>query len=161
MSSRLSLFEFMNIKQLSTLVPASFTCQALDDNGEWIDCQVSIIVNRLSFREVSQEQFQEALKNADKDPEVLGELLRKGLHQWDLFTDEANTERLPITVENIIDRPVDFTMNLATAVMEKLFANPPKAASSANGSAPADVLASAARTLKAVGDSQPQADIGE
>lgn len=130
----------MNISQLQSLVPASFECEAMDENGDFHPNKVGIKLRRLAFRNIARESFQQAMTQADKDPTVIGELLagKKGqlglLAEWEIFIDEANTEMLPITVDNIIDQPYDFVANLATAVFNKLFPNPTKAANSGDGS---------------------------
>lgn len=141
------LIFYMHINQLTSLIPASFECQVMNDNGEFVTNTVNIKLNRLSFREATQEQFQQAMKNADKDPEPIGRLLAgytdaEGvkhpglLASWEIFEDEAGTQMLPITVENIIDQPFDFVMVLVEAVAAKVFPNPQKAAGSVNGSVP-------------------------
>ena len=127
----------MHIKKLTGLIPASFTCECLNDEGEWVKEQVGLKLNRLKFKEIAREEFTKAMENADKDPEVVGKLLTGLVAEWEIFEDAEATRMLPITVDNIIDRDAVFVMNMAEAVFSKLFPNPLKAARLVNGSEPA------------------------
>lgn len=127
----------MHIKKLTGLIPTSFNCECLNDDGEWVTEKIGLKLNRLKFKEVARDEFTKAMESADKDPEVIGKLLSDLVAEWELFEDVEGTKMLPITMENIIDRDAIFVMNMAEAVFGKLFPNPLKAAHLVNGSEPA------------------------
>lgn len=146
----------MYVQQLNALVPTSFAAHAVDESGQLVEGTVNIWINRLSFREVTREEFQKALDGIETDPEKVGELLVKAISKWDLFADEAGTEMLEITVENIIDRPFDFVMAMSNAAFTVLFPNQQRPANSPGGSEAVKKLASAATTSEAATDSTAQ-----
>lgn len=136
----------MNVSQFTGLIPAKFEAVGIDpESGDEVKGEIKIKLNRLAFKTVTQEGFAEAMKNADTDPRVIGELLAGKdvdgdmtpgvLAWWEMFEDEANTQMMPITVDNIISLPYDFVLALSEAVMNKLFPGPAKAMSSLAGSA--------------------------
>jgi hypothetical protein len=151
----------VNVNRVIGLIPAKFTCECLNDNGELEAVEIGLKLNRLKFRDVAREQFTDAMSKADKDPEVIGQLLADLIAEWEFYADDECIEMLPITVENIIDRDALFVMNLAEAVLGKLFPNPLKAANLVNGSEPAakSSLASATNSEIAT-SSQPLAVSG-
>jgi hypothetical protein len=127
----------MHIKRLTGLIPATFTCECLNDEGEWVKEKIGVKLNRLQFKEVAREEFTQAMENVNKDPEIIGNLLAKLIASWELFEDEDAKIMLPVTCDNIIDRDASFVTNLAEAVFSRLFPNPLKAANLVNGSEPA------------------------
>ena len=143
----------MHINQLSGLIPASFTTQALDKEGNLVQDDFKIKLRRMSYKAVTQSEFKAAMESAKENPRVVGELLaghpkqegsdeeeRLGLlAEWGLYEDEENTKMFPITVDNIIERPFDFVADLAACVFDKLFPNPQRAETSGSGSAPDQV----------------------
>lgn len=138
----------MHVKQFLGLIPSSFEAVGVDpDTGEEQKGTIKIKLNRLAFKTVTAEGFVEAMKTAESDPNVIGELLAGKttsdgqtipgvLAWWEMFSDDEQTEMLPITVENIISLPYDFVMSLSEAVMKRLFPEPARAASSPAGLVP-------------------------
>jgi hypothetical protein len=151
----------VNVNRVIGPIPAKFNCECLNDNGELESVEIGLKLNRLKFRDVVREQFTEAMSKADKDPQVIGQILVDLIAEWEFYADDTCTEMLPITVENIIDRDAMFVMNLSEAVLGKLFPNPLKAANLVNGSEPAakSSLASATNSEIAT-SSQPLAASG-
>ena len=139
----------MHIDKLQTLLPTSFECDIAHSDGSVTKETINIKLNRLAFKTVSQKEFLAAIKNVEQNPTELGKILagttdeagneiRGLLASWEIFSDVEATEMYPITVDNIINQPFDFVVNLAHAVVGKLFPNPQKAASSGGGSAAAE-----------------------
>lgn len=166
----------MFIGELTGQLPASFEAVGIDpETGEETKGTINIKLNRIAFKTITKETFQDAMKNADKEPEVIGRLLAGDgdtppmLGEWELFEDAEQSKMLPITCENIIGLPFDFVTELTGAVMGRLFQQTPTAGNSPAGSAQAEntnsaqTLASAAtpKNSEQDGDSLRLAAIGE
>lgn len=133
----------MNINQLDGLIPASFDCKIVDETGKLTTAPIGIKLRRMAFNTVARSEFKKAMENINDDPAVVGNLLagegdRPGLlAQWELFTDDQRQNMVPITCENIVNRPYDFVVDLCTTVFETLFPDPTRSGKSDNGSEPA------------------------
>src|SRR4051812_31950452 len=114
----------MNITKTDTGVPAKFDYEYFDENGELTSAEIKLRLHRLSFRKVSASAFQEAMSKINEHPEQIAQLLCDVIEDWNLFTDDAETEMFPINVDNIQEREPLFVAGLAEAVFERLFPNP-------------------------------------
>jgi hypothetical protein len=127
----------MNIAELQQLIPAEFEYEYLTPSGEQKTEIIKVGLKRVSFKIGAQKIFSEAMAKLNQDPMPLAELLAELVGEWSL---DMNGEAFPPSLDNICAAPMDFVGSLAQCAMEKLFANPTKAADSPNGSEPAAAL---------------------
>lgn len=127
----------MNISKLSAKIPAAFEYSFVDADGNEQKEQITIELARLSFGKSTSKEFRTAMENVNDDARPIAQILSDLIVDWNLHQGEDDTPKLPITVESIESFPPDFVGQLAEAVFGRLFPNPQKAESSANGSAQA------------------------
>lgn len=154
----------MYAKHLTNKVKASFTCTASDDEGNPIDGTINILVDRLSGRKADEHELKELFTEAEEtqkfEPLIRTLIDAEFVSSWEVFDDEECTQMQPITVENVLDKGVDFIGGFIEATISAVFPNIKRASNSPGGSAQTDKLASAARTSNDDTDSALPQDSG-
>lgn len=127
----------MYIKELTKLVPATFEYEYIDEDGTEKKKQIDLKLRRMSFSTVTDKL--DVLKEAKNGKtRAMAEILVEVIAEWNIYSDEEETEMFPITVEWFIspECPGEFAAQLSECVFERIGGNPQKAASLPNGSEP-------------------------
>lgn len=127
----------MNIKTLTALVPAKFEYKYFDTEGNEQSDTINLKLRRMSFATAERELGK--LKDDETSIDAMAQILGELIAEWDLYTDETEKEVFPISAEWFAGKecPYAFVMGLSACVVERMQGNPPKAATSPNGSEPA------------------------
>lgn len=154
----------MYAKNLTNKVKASFACTASDADGNPIDGTINLLVDRLSGRKADEKELKSLFVDAEdsqKFEPLIKAIIDAGfVSSWEVFDDEECTQMQPITVDNVLDKGVDFIGGFIEATMTAIFPNLKRASNSPAGSAQKEQLASAARTSSDGTDSALPQDSG-
>lgn len=154
----------MYAKNLTNRIKTSFTCTASDDAGNPIEGTINLLVDRLSGRKADEQElktlFTEAEEQQKFEPLIKALVDAQFVASWDVFEDEACQTMQPITVDNILDKPVDFIGGFIEATMTAIFPNLTRASNSPAGSAQTEKSASATKNSSDGTDSALLQDSG-
>lgn len=114
----------MKAINLRGTVKASFPYTSFDENGEQHEETVNLVLKRFEFRKAVSEEFQKLFENFEKNKGEILRLICDLVQEWDIYTDEAETEMLPISTDVLETLPVDFIMRVFEVIAEKLLPNP-------------------------------------
>lgn len=124
----------MNIKKITGLVPAAFEYTYMNGDGNEHTDTIELKLRRLSFATANSDL--RAIAKDDTDTPRIAKALAGIIAEWNIYTDDDETEILPISAEWFAgpDCPADFFSKLSECVFSKLNGDPQKASSSLNGS---------------------------
>lgn len=133
----------MHINKLTALIPAQFEYKYSDAAGVEHSEIINLQLRRMSFATAEREL--QAVLSDTRDIEAVAKIIVNIVADWDIYTDESEQEKLPISVEWFTgpECPYDFAQGVAGCVVERLQGNPPSPPTSQDGSEPAGKLIAA------------------